>query len=329
MNPRETALARSRAYQLFSTLFLHGLTEDLVPIVRELPELSIHIADTLDPEVQAAQHYQLFGMNVFPYEAIFLDTEGLLGGQITEGVSLFFQECGFPGYADENADHIGVELGLLAFLCGAESDAHADGVPHEAHRMRQFQRRFLDEHILRWMPTLTRALEQQGQGFYVVLAQITLALVCDHRAALGSDVLDSSSFVLPDVPDLLAEEKTSLKDIAGYLLTPIYSGFYLSRDDIGRLGDTYRIPRGFGQRQQMLTNLMRTAADYDALDDIFAALVDLVQGWQSFYASLDAQDSVSLIWSERTAQTLSVLAQIRSAAKEQRINTDQLSSESM
>jgi len=326
MNQTEIAIARSRAYQLFSDLFLHGLTETNLPIVREVSELAEQIPSALDSDALAAAHYQLFGMNVFPYETIFLDTDGLLGGTISSSVSSFYQEIGFPVSEQENADHLGVELALLDFLCGAEADALSDKLPHEARRMRHFQRRFLDEHLLRWLPGLTMALQQQMQPFFAALATMTLELALNHRAALDEDLMNPpATFSLPESPDILNQEKTSLKDITAWLLTPVYTGFYLSRDDIGRMGDRYRLPRGFGQRQQTLTNLMRTAVDYDAFGDVLAALQELTEQWQAFYQAIGGQPAVTDIWLERLRQTQVLLKQVQTAAQEQHINIDELS----
>ena len=318
MNHSEIALARSRAYNLFSTLLAEGLTEEHYLIVKQLPEFAeLEEQDTAE---WAATHHQLFRMNIFPYETIFRDVDGLLGGHFSETVAQFYHSIGFSPSQDDNADSIATELSALAFLCGAESDAHDDELPHEAQRMRHFQRRILDEHLLCWLPALSKAIINQGNTFYSTVADMLLKLALEHRATLGDDLLNpSQAFTLPETPELLSQDKTGLRDIAQYLLTPAYSGFYLSQEDIKNIGNRFSIPRGFGKRLQILTNLMRTASDYDALDSVLKALQEVAQDWREFYTKIETQSSIEQIisvWDSRLEKTDNLLEEISSAIED-------------
>ena len=246
MNQQQSALAYAHAYELFSHVYQHGLNDDIAPLL---------ITDRDDANQQyGAEHYQLFVHNVFPYESIFLGDDGLLGGTITESVAGFYQRIGFTPTSDESADHISTELSAMAYLCFAELDAIEDEIPHQVERLRQLQRHFLDEHLLRWLPAFVFAVEQQEPTIYTDVVRQSFDVVCRHRVQLGDDLMATSNrFVLTASPDLLADEKTSLRDIARYLLTPAYTGFFLSVDDIRRIGATFRVPHGFGKRQQILT----------------------------------------------------------------------------
>ncbi|HFQ92410.1 MAG TPA: hypothetical protein ENK32_00240, partial [Anaerolineae bacterium] len=95
MKPTEIAQARSRSYQLLSRLFLQGVTPEILSMVQAAPELAAALPDPVDFDELAAVHYQLFGMNVFPYESIFLDDSGLLGGRVTDGVIRSYGRFGF------------------------------------------------------------------------------------------------------------------------------------------------------------------------------------------------------------------------------------------
>lgn len=315
----QRTLAYSRAYELFSHLYQHGITATTASIIPALPDFPTFDRNTADFAHFGAQHYRLFGYSVYPYEAIFLGEDRLLGGTLTEAVAQFYTEVGFPVPDDESADHIAVELALLAFLTGAEADAEADGAHQHVYRLRNLQRRFLEDHLLRWLPALTYAVQMQGNAFYSALASQTLDLVLSHREALGDDLMSGSfPFRLPDAPDLVNHEKTSLRDIARYLLTPAYSGVFLSHDDIARLGTAYRLPRGFGSREQTLTNLLRTAADYDAVDDVFGAISTSVGAWAGFYSGLDTLPAaIRETWLVRLAHTQTQLHTLRQLAAEQ------------
>jgi TorA maturation chaperone TorD len=328
MRDRQVAQARSNAYSLFGRLFLDGLTSDLRPYIQAVPDLAAVAPRSSDAAAgsgpdgdrAAAEHYSLLGFNVFPFQSIFLDPQALLGGSVTDSVLAFYREAGFQGTPfAENADHLGVELALLAFLSGAEADAWRDGLPKTALRMRHLQRRFLDEHLMRWLTPLVRAIRQQAQPFYSALAGLTLELALAHRSALGPGETHEPASFLPPLPDLLDDDKTGLKEIAGYLLTPAYSGLYLSRDDVARLARRHGLPRGFGTRRQTLVNLLHAAADYAALDPLLADLRGLVDDWRAFYATfLDGTPALAAIagtWIERISVTQELLEDLTSAVQ--------------
>ena len=115
--------------------------------------------------------------------------------------------------------------------------------------------------------------------------------------------------------DLLADERTGLKEIAEFLLTPIYSGIYLSRDDIGRLARQQGVPRGFGDRQLLLLNLLRSAAKYETLGQVIDGLEELAGRWEQAYAEMMPSPGVggpAAMWRTRAAATVALLEQIRS-----------------
>lgn len=322
----QLALARSHTFQLFSQLFLRGLQDELLVYVQAIPELATALPAVHQADEAAAEHHHLFGFNVFPYESVFLDPESLLGGRVTEQVLESYRRAGFaPGtlaHRGDNADHVGVELALLSFLCGAEAQAWQDGLLDRALRMRGLQRRFLDEHLLRWLPGLAQAIRQQSSEttFYTALADLLSAFVLAHRIDLEDGVAGNSlPFVLPAPPALLDDQGTGLKEIARYLVTPAYSGLYLSRDDIGRLGRAQRLPRGFGERRTLLTNLLQAAATYHSLPAVFEQLQRLVARWQDAYtdeqgSGVPALAAVGRVWAERLGATEKLIQRLARAA---------------
>lgn len=316
------ALARSRAYDLFGRLYREGLTPAVVPTVRAMPGLADAMPDPFDADGAAADHYDLFGLNVFPYASFFLDASGRLGGPVTDLIRHQLQRVGLAPEADaESADHLGHELAYLALLAGAEADARADGARDEVQRMQRLQRQFLDRHLLWWLPPFVRAIRQHGHLFYATLADLTWALVVDHRATLGGPVTGTLT-PLPDDPpaNLLDDDATGLKDIARFLMTPAWSGLVLSRDDITRLGRSEQLPRGFGDRTQMLTNLLRSAAEYDGLKSLLERLRQEVDGWGNEYQALGGSlesgtARVARFWQDRLAVTRDVVEHIQQATK--------------
>jgi len=321
MLSQNLAQARSNTYRLFGQLFLHGLTADSLPFVNAIPELASTLPDTFDSDNAAADHFHLFGLNLFPFESIFLHEDSLPGTALTQDVATYYRLAGFdPEAYTESPDHIGIELALLAFLSGAESDAHEDDQRQHIQRIQDIQRRFLDDHLLPWLLPLVQAIQRQQQPFYAALATLTLDIVSDHRAALGADLMTKPvTFRLPSPPDLLQSENTGLKDIATHLLTPVYSGFYLSRDDVARLARHHNLPHGFGNRQQMLANLLHAAADYDRLpallSDLDKLLLDRQQTFETHITAVSPLDRIAAAWHERIANTRSLLDHMQEAAR--------------
>ncbi|MEZ4870397.1 MAG: molecular chaperone TorD family protein [Caldilineaceae bacterium] len=329
MNNDERAQAYSRLYALFAQLYRHGLTTELLPVLPTLPELAERLPAPFDENRAAAAHQNLFGFNIFPYESILLDATGMLGGVHSEAVAQHYQQVGYQSPGENEApDHVSTELDLLAFLCGAESDAWEDGKAFSAQRMRQEQRRFLETHLLRWLPTCLIAIQLHDEPFFQVLADLTLQVVDDHYSTLIDSMLIDSTliasqpatleFALPTPPALASQAQTSLKDIADYLTTPPHSGIILTRHSITQVGRRRQLPRGFGSRAQMLTNLLRTAAQYEAIQPLFTALNDLTAVWvaryQALIAAMPALAPFVIPWRQQAQQTQALLTQLQQDA---------------
>ena len=328
----QKARACSHTYYLLSHLYLRGLTAGLLPFIQAIPELTVALPPDFSDDASAldelaADHYDILQTNVFVHESYFLDSEGLIGGSVAEQLLGFYHQTGFePPLTDTSGpDHFSLQLACLGWLCSAEADAHDDDQSGPANRMRNLQRRFLDEHLLRWLLPLTQAIRQQGHPFYTSLADITFEMVLAHRTNLSDDLMvtQQTSFALPSAPDLLDDQKTGLKEVAAYLLTPAYSGIFLSRKDIEMLARRQKIPRGFGNRLQMFTNLLRATASHDLFDSLLDDLASQLQSWQILYTrhltAIEPLATISAIWLERLNTTHSIINRLRDEASQQRI----------
>ncbi len=310
MTPLDLAIARGRAYQLFSRLYLEGLTPDLHAQLQIIPDLYKQ-AEPFDVDEAAAAHYTLTAAAVFPYESIFRDPSGLLGGPVTDELTALYSAAGFQVLSD--SDHIGHELAYLAHLSHAQAGALSAADESAAVLWQNRQQAFLAAHLLPWMPPFLVAVEQGADRFYTRLAQLTLELLAEHVNLTGA-----AAQALPASPPFAAAE-TSLKEIARYLTTPPYSGIFLSREAIAALARRHKLPRGFGDRAQMLTNLLRTAGQYDLALSVFADLEAVINAWQSRYAELPARYPGSSAWvrpwHDRTAQTAAALQSVAAEMK--------------
>jgi TorA maturation chaperone TorD len=318
LSAREAALAAGRAYELFGQLFLHGLTPSLFAVVETIPELAA-AAYPYDPDEAAAAFYALLGMNILPYQSLFLDDTGLLSGAECDRVRQSYGEMGFTvDERNEPADHLGHELLALSHLCLAEADAWEDGHMAMVGRIRVLATSFLNDHLLRWLPTFVIALGRQGSSFYAHLATLTLELALAQwqpvAAMLPSaPTPEASPSPHERVARLLADPATDLDAIAGFLLTPVYSGLYLGRDDIIRLARTVDAPAGFGERRPMLRTLLQTAATFDRWDALLTALTVLVDEFAAGYDRFQGTPAAVLVtpWQERLAATRALVEGMR------------------
>jgi hypothetical protein len=277
LSPADIALARHHGYALLSRLYLDGLTPALLPYVNRIPELAAALPQPFDPDEAAAGHYDLLAHSLFPYEAFFLGSAGLLGGEISRRTGEVYERAGYrvatsPAAADPAPpDHVGHELGFLAFLCAAEAAGNDEAAG--ANHCRSLQQAFFEEHLLRWIAPLAIAIRCQSRPFYTALTNLTLDLLHDHyadRLAGGNDA--PSTFILPDYPELSNDCTSSLNEVVRLLLAPPFGGLFLSRDAIAQTGRRLDLPVGFGGREELLSTLLRSAGQYDAAPAALNAL---------------------------------------------------------
>ncbi len=119
----------------------------------------------------------LFHLSGQPYEAALVDESGHLNARATDRVTDFYRACGWrPGGGGGLVamDHLSAELEFLAHLAEAERDAwRAEDAPRAREQL-ALAARFLDEHLLRWMPLFTASAEEEAETpFYRELARWT------------------------------------------------------------------------------------------------------------------------------------------------------------
>lgn len=328
LDPQQRALARANAYHLLGTLFLDGVTEKTLEHVRATEDLARHLPPELDGsndavereralDELAAAYQDTFGFNVFPFQSTFLDETARAGGDETERVTDFYHEAAFPVVETaESADHIGVELNFLGFLSKLEAASDESGPV----RARAYARQFLDEFLLRWLPALAMALRDHAHPFFEALGKLTLELAIAHRRELATND-ETPPFELPEPDDLLDDPRTGLRDIAEFLLVPAYTGLFLSRSGIQGLSRKEHLPAGFGSRKNMLSNLLRSAANYDGMQQVTASLIDVIdrnrRDWRAFGESeLAICGDIAAIWIARLDETEKILARIEEARAE-------------
>lgn len=315
LRPEEIAQARALAYGLLADLLARGLTKE----TRDAALASDPLRDAIlrqagDLDALAVEHEQAFGWAAPPFEGAFLDPARTSGGAISESLWALFAEAGFaPDVGSTDVEHLATSLRCLAFLGGAESDAIEDAHAGAIERVRTLSRRVLDEHVLRWLPALAAAIRRTDLAFPIALVEQIEALALLHRAGIPGA---PRAFELPAPPAILDREDTSLREIAELLATPAASGLVLGKHDIARLGRGARVPRGFGDRVQLLVNLLRGAAQYDTLAALCDALASEADAQRraledARYAGVEA---LVAPWRLHLAGTRALIARVRTDA---------------
>lgn len=133
-----------------------------------------------------ASHY------VTPYESVYADTSRdakgrpihLTFGPSTRKVQEFYKKIGLQISSDytELPDYIGLELACMEYLCSRE--AELDSGSKDTHNVRCYQKQFLTEHLICWVPQLCQRIKNKAQTrFYRDLAEATDEFVMhdEHR----------------------------------------------------------------------------------------------------------------------------------------------------
>jgi len=111
-----------------------------------------------------------------PYGSVWLEQDEPLMGESTVAVLNLYQEGGFDIDEDfrELPDHIAAELEFLYLLIFRENEAHQQGKLVALEEKTALRRRFLDQHLGRWVSPFTAAVKEGAQtAYYRELADLT------------------------------------------------------------------------------------------------------------------------------------------------------------
>ena len=327
----DMAEARCRAYGLFSRLALDGCTKDTVDLIDTVPELAAaaeawDVDGKLDLVSAAAVHYEVMIHEVFPYRSVFVAADGRPGGPQTEQVAAAYDRVGFRWDAGgPSADHVGLLLQALGFLCGAEADAWVDARTEVTRGARTLQVELLDEYLLPWWPALAEAVVYNANPFYRAWVDAVSALVFHHREELLADGFRAPTASPERAPssedaELVFDDDLGAVNLADRWLTASVSGALLTRGALKSLGRRARLPTGFGARRTVLMNLLRSGATYDGLDGLLGRLRDRFAQARRYYSTYQA-DAPPVVagfvdpWTARCAATEAGLATLQDRAR--------------
>lgn len=209
--------SRGQAYEVFATLYLEPPSPELLAGVLAWAETSPGDQDLRGAGIEYLRHYaraagetiealrqefdDLFvvplGRYVAPYESVYRDertigeatVRGLLMGPSTLSVLSAYREerLTVDAASCELPDHIGVELAFMGQLCRREQDARSAGDMSRAKQLMGRQLRFLEDHLLRWVPQLNaRICRHTSSDFFRGVACLSEEFLRADAAALAS-----------------------------------------------------------------------------------------------------------------------------------------------
>ena len=116
---------------------------------------------------------------VYTTHNIFQETQEL------SDLAAFFRAFGLELAEKERIDHISVELEFMHALALKEAYAQVHHGPEKARLCRVAQRKFLQDHLGRWVPMFARLLnEKAGDGYFAGVASLTAAFISEEVAML-------------------------------------------------------------------------------------------------------------------------------------------------
>lgn len=290
--------ARQTLYRLLAHLYLHPPEPSTLAMLRTVPGLGDVAPETVDVLEQLQVEYEyVFGRNAYPYESLYADHDLMLNTAAANRFAQLCQDCSFAEESPVGApDHLGCQLGLMAYLLAIEIRALREQNLALLTWARAHQHRCLDDHLACWAPVFLGVVERvANHPLYRTVAQVTLELILNDlersdRLALwiplderqGASDPSLSAVQDQDASGLsvhLGDDRVrDLNQIVRSLIIPDIAGVFISRHDISALGRRLRIKVPMRERRQMMRDLFDTAARFDLiptlldqLDELFAA----------------------------------------------------------
>jgi len=287
VTPAEASRARSRLLALLATLTLDGLTPDTRDVACQIPALSPHLPPG-GPDDWAAEHYRFFGREILPWASAFLTPDVHLGGPVSQAVAQRYARSGFQPQEGHEPDHIGIQLMHMAWLCEG-------GEPETAEA-------FAADHLRSWMLPLSCAGHDAG-GFFAEVLQLALELISsfEERPAASPDI---------DIPDVLDDDRSGLKQISRWLATPAWAGVLWTHRTLDEVSRACGVAHGFGTRRDVLESTLFAASDAKKLPELTERMQRVLSRWDRRMTGRDGAP-----WAARIRGTERLLQRLASAAQ--------------
>jgi TorA maturation chaperone TorD len=290
---------RGALLDLLANLLLREVDAQQAAILAHDPAL----AEALHPpqsdqelrELRVA-YTHLFLVEVPPYASLFLEAPPVVGGETSRAWEAFLAARGRPLASLQRAaaaDHAGLYLQALA---AAERARDVPAVLPQA---------------LSWLPQfLTTLRRNDGEEFYGRVAALTAQALQESAQAVSPSAITACA--RPPDP-----EDESLRVLARWLSTPVWSGWFLTKSRIRQLAAHFGASIGMHERE----HLLEQAFEASALDEQTAFLLDALlaeqQKWQEalmeWQAALGSWRTAVAGWEAALQRTHTLLLTMRRA----------------
>lgn len=139
----------------------------------------------------AAEYADLFlgvkEIPLHPSESVYLSKTHLMYQKQRDEVLKIYRDEGVDKVKEfsEPEDHAALELQFMEYLCERTAEALEKDDVKEAKRLLEVQKKFLDEHALKWMPKLAKDIVENAEtDFYKGVAYLTDGFLDLDRKAL-------------------------------------------------------------------------------------------------------------------------------------------------
>lgn len=195
----DDAKARGNVYGLLAAIFRAEPSEDFIRELRApalsdvLSDMGVTLGDEFNTEPSphlteslAVEYTRLFigpGSHISPYESVFVNVDGGQGGlwgETTVKVKKFIETAGFDYQPDFPGlpDHVGAELEFMQKLAETETRLRADGETERADWCLRVQKKFIDEHLGKWVPGFCdKVVEKAELAFYSEMAKLMKSFI--------------------------------------------------------------------------------------------------------------------------------------------------------
>ncbi|WP_297493022.1 molecular chaperone TorD family protein [Persephonella sp.] len=200
MNDIKETQARLNMYGLLSRLFIEEIDKDLLNKIKENNDLIDLFPRTKEwklffekePEKLIEEDLNVdftsvFLLNVYPYESVFMNDQGYIDPSVTNPTFMFYKEHGYMIDLNKtrvlSPDHIAVEMEFMMTLIKEEIEALQKEDKAQVERLRNIQKRFLEEHLANWGTIyLLSAKDMAETPFYQDVCELSLEFILsDHE----------------------------------------------------------------------------------------------------------------------------------------------------
>ncbi len=194
---------RAGLYALISRIFLSEMDPDTLSAIEGMESFNTFFPDysrwdirnitdrkTLVERYLNVDYTDIAIMHLIPYESFYTTEEAMIETGGANPVVSVYNEYGYRVDLDRarvvSPDHIGVELEFMKILCEAQQKAEKAEDEKAAVDIKEIERGFLKDHLLRFAPMyLINVAEQARTPFYKDAAKVALEFLLEDYEYLS------------------------------------------------------------------------------------------------------------------------------------------------